>query len=44
MKLRIHPDAEEETREAACWYENQRAGLGLEFVAAVDGALQAIRR
>src|SRR5262245_42511199 len=43
MKLRIDPGAEEETREAAHWYEERRAGLGREFLAAVDEAFQRIR-
>ena len=44
MKLRIDPSAEEETREAAAWYEEQRSGLGVEFLAAVDDAVHRIRR
>jgi toxin ParE1/3/4 len=43
MKLRIDPAAEEEARQAAQWYEERRIGLGLEFLAAVDAALQRIR-
>jgi plasmid stabilization system protein ParE len=43
MKLRIDPAAEEEARQAAQWYEERRVGLGLEFLAAVDAALQRIR-
>jgi toxin ParE1/3/4 len=43
MKLRIDPAAEEETQEAAQWYEDQRGGLGLEFLAAVDAVVQRIR-
>ncbi|MEX0641156.1 MAG: type II toxin-antitoxin system RelE/ParE family toxin [Pirellulales bacterium] len=44
MKLRIDPEAEAETREAAVWYERERAGLGLELLAAVDSAVQRIRQ
>lgn len=44
MKLRIHPDAEAETQAAALWYERQCAGLGLEFLAAIDTGVQQIRR
>ena len=44
MNLLIDPAAEEETREAAAWYEQQRPGLGLEFLAAIDTAIQRIRR
>jgi toxin ParE1/3/4 len=43
MKLRIDPAAEEETQEAAEWYEDRRLGLGLEFLAAVDAGVQRIR-
>ncbi len=43
MKLGIDPAAEEETRQAAQWYEERRRGLGLEFLAAVDAAVQRIR-
>ena len=43
MKLRIDPAAEEEAQQASQWYEARRVGLGLEFLAAVDAALQRIR-
>jgi plasmid stabilization system protein ParE len=43
VKLRIDPAAEEEARRAAQWYEHQRRGLGLEFLAAVDDGVQRIR-
>lgn len=43
MKVRIDPEAEAETREAAGWYEQRHPGLGLEFLAAVDNAVQRIR-
>jgi hypothetical protein len=43
MKLRIHAEAEEETQQAAQWYEDRRYGLGFEFLAAADVALQRIR-
>ena len=42
MKLRIEAAAEAETREAARWYERQRSGLGIEFLAAVDEAIQRV--
>ena len=42
MKLRIHAAAEQEARQAAQWYEDRRVGLGFEFLAAVDTALQRI--
>ncbi len=43
MNVRIDPQAEAETREAAAWYEERRPGLGLEFLAAVDDGVQRIR-
>ena len=42
MRLRIAPEAEEELAEAAEWYEARRAGLGLELVAVIDGAIETI--
>jgi len=42
MKLRVAPPARDDLREAAAWYESRRSGLGLEFLAAVDSALQRI--
>jgi plasmid stabilization system protein ParE len=43
MKLRIDLAAEEEVQQAAQWYEDQRTGLGLEFLSAVDTGVQRIR-
>ena len=40
--LRVLPDAEAELQSAALWYEEKRRGLGIEFVAVVDGALQSV--
>jgi plasmid stabilization system protein ParE len=40
--LRVLPDAEMELQSAALWYEDKRRGLGVEFVALVDRALQSI--
>jgi plasmid stabilization system protein ParE len=40
--LRVLPDAEAELVSAAIWYEDKRPGLGVEFVAIVDQALQSI--
>ena len=40
--LRVLPDAEAELQSAAIWYENRRRGLGVEFVAEVDQALQLV--
>jgi toxin ParE1/3/4 len=44
MTLKIDPEAEAETQQAAIWYDRQRTGLGLEFLATVDHALQRILR
>lgn len=35
-------EASAELEDAALWYESQRSGLGLEFVQAVDAALERI--
>jgi plasmid stabilization system protein ParE len=43
MTLRTDPAAEEELREAAAWYEQRRAGLGMELLVAVDVGVQQIR-
>jgi len=40
--LRVLPDAETELQSAAIWYEEKRPGLGIEFVAIVDQALQSV--
>jgi plasmid stabilization system protein ParE len=44
MKLSLDPQADAEIREAVAWYEAQRIGLGREFIAALDAAVQRIRR
>lgn len=36
--------ARNEYDDAVAWYEGERAGLGLEFQAAVDGALALVAR
>jgi plasmid stabilization system protein ParE len=41
-RLRIASEAEAEVAAAALWYESKRAGLGAEFVAAVDAGLERI--
>ena len=40
--FRPEPEASAELEDAAVWYNSQRAGLGLEFVQAVDAALELI--
>ena len=42
LPLRISEEADAEMAEAARWYEQNRAGLGLEFLAAVDAAVVRI--
>lgn len=41
-QLRVSPEAEQELAEAATWYEERCAGLGIELVAMVDPALERI--
>lgn len=41
--LRLEPVAELDVAEAAHWYEQQRAGLGWEFLAELDRLLDRIR-
>jgi toxin ParE1/3/4 len=41
-KVRIHAEASREAVEAAVWYEQQRPGLGTDFGAAVEAALDLI--
>ncbi len=40
--LRKLPEAEAEAEAAATWYEEQRPGLGLDFLARVDEAINGI--
>lgn len=42
MRVRIVAEAETEAQEAALWYEQQRQGLGVEFLDSFEGALRAI--
>lgn len=41
-QLVIEPDAEDDLSEAYRWYENQRPGLGDEFIACVAAGLDRI--
>jgi hypothetical protein len=43
-RFRAEPEAAAELEDAAVWYERQRAGLGLEFIAAVDATIERISR
>lgn len=38
------PEAELDLTEAYFWYESRRAGLGEEFLSAVDASMERIRR
>jgi len=40
--FRPEPEASAELEDAVLWYEDQRSGLGLEFVQAIDLALEQI--
>lgn len=40
--VRILEEASQEAIEAAVWYEYEQAGLGVEFFAAVDAAIDVI--
>jgi plasmid stabilization system protein ParE len=42
--LVVAPEAEQDISEAYAWYENQRFGLGEEFLTSVDACIQAICR
>ena len=40
--LRVLPEAEAEIEASTVWYESKRAGLGAEFLAMLDEALEEI--
>jgi hypothetical protein len=42
MKLRILPEAELESAEAAAWYDDRQAGLGDDFLGEVAAAMKRI--
>lgn len=42
MRIRLHPEARSELRSEALWYEEQREGLGDDFVAEVNAMLDRI--
>lgn len=44
MRVEQHESVRAELREAISWYESQRDGLGVEFMAAVRAGLRVIRR
>lgn len=43
-ELIIAPEAERDMAEAYAWYEQQRTGLGEEFLGCVDACIQSICR
>lgn len=43
-RVRVLPPAQEEIRAAAGWYEGKRRGLGVDFLARLDAALEVIAR
>ena len=43
-ELIVAPEAEQDLAEAYAWYEDQRAGLGEEFLGCVDASIEAILR
>lgn len=43
-ELVIRSEAEADIAEAADWYNRQRPGLGIDFVLAVNAALEAVQR
>jgi len=40
----VRPEAEQDLREAAQWYEEKLEGLGREFLVCIDAALSLIKR
>jgi plasmid stabilization system protein ParE len=44
VRLVLAAEVEQDITEAFAWYEDQRSGLGEEFLASVEAALAAIRR
>lgn len=42
MRVRLHPEARDELRAAALWYDERRAGLGDGLVAEVTATLDRI--
>src|SRR5258708_30810056 len=44
VRLVLAPEVEQDIAEAFAWYEEQRSGLGEEFLASVEVALETIHR
>lgn len=43
-EVRFRPEAEKDVEDAAKWYENQRPGLGKEFLDKVSSTLENLAR
>ena len=43
MRLELHPEARAELRSAALWYDEQRPGLGDEFISEISASLDRVR-
>ncbi|XLS28390.1 type II toxin-antitoxin system RelE/ParE family toxin [Flavobacteriaceae bacterium M23B6Z8] len=41
--LRIKPEAQQDLAQAMDWYEDQKEGLSIEFLATIDKALESIK-
>jgi len=41
--LVVRPEAEADTREACRWYEEQREGLGADFLLCVEACIESIQ-
>jgi len=44
LPLVFHPDVHDEVDEAYRWYEQQRAGLGDDFLAAIEEVFDRLQR
>ncbi|MEN8150988.1 MAG: type II toxin-antitoxin system RelE/ParE family toxin [Planctomycetota bacterium] len=44
LPIEVRPEARAELHEAFAWYEEKQAGLGQQFLTAVDATISRIRR
>ena len=44
LPIEVRPEARTELHEAFAWYEEKQAGLGYQFLIAVDAVISRIRR
>lgn len=44
MRAKLHPEARAELREAALWYDEQRPGLGVDFIGEVHATRALIEQ